>query len=294
MVKFNLKKKIVEKIISLLLNRFGDNVISIYGIGSFFTYPEIDEWNNYDIDIIVIVRTIESIPQQDWTEIRYEMVKIEDFNIWFDFNSLEGIKNKEQFTQESFANYEWSIIDLKYKENSQLLYGEDIRDFLPDLPSLKIDYNDIFARSLYHLNKSFASAKNKEQLLKVKIELTKAIFKFGFYFCILHDPQFHFTSITEVFIKLQHLKLKNLDLQILQTLFQEAIYFRKNNQFITNFKSVQINLTFLILTLIKTDKLHVTLTYDQFIIYLEERFNGLYNIIHFLKKAKNLYYSEKT
>ena len=221
------------------------------------------------------------------------MVKIEGFNIWFGFNSLEGIRNKERFKQESFANYEWSIIDLKCKENSQLLYGKDIRDFLPDLTSLKMDYDDIFARSLYHLNKSFASAKNKEQLLKAKIELTKAIFKFGFYFCILHDPQFYFTSMPEIFLKLQHLNLKKLDMQILQNLFQEAVHFRKNNQFITNFKSVQINLTFLILSLIKSDKLHITLTYDQFIIYLEEKFNGLYNVIHFLKKTKNLYYSSE-
>ena len=221
------------------------------------------------------------------------MVKIEGFNIWFGFNSLEGIRNKEQFRQESFANYEWSIIDLRYEENSQLLYGKSIRDYLPELPSLTLDYDDIFARSLYHLNKSFTPTKNKEQLVTAKIELTKAIFKFGFYFCILHDPQFHFSSITKVFIKLQHLNLKNLDLQILQKLFQEAIHFRRNNQFITNFKSVQINLTFLILTLVKSDKLHTSLTYDQFIIYLEEKFNGLYNIIHFLKKAKNLYYSSE-
>ncbi|MFX0012330.1 MAG: hypothetical protein ACFE9R_18605, partial [Candidatus Hermodarchaeota archaeon] len=188
------------------------------------------------------------------------MAKIEGYNIWFGFNSLEGIRNKERFKQESFANYEWSTIDLKYKENSKLLYGKDIRNFLPELPSLTLDYDDILARSLYHLNKSFTSAKNKEQLLEAKIELTKAIFKFGFYFCILHDPQFYFTSITKVFIKLQQLNLKNLDLQILQKLFQEAIHFRKNNQFITNLKSVQINLTFLILTLVKTDKLHTTLT----------------------------------
>ncbi|MFW9949981.1 MAG: hypothetical protein ACFFKA_07640 [Candidatus Thorarchaeota archaeon] len=241
----------------------------------------------------MVVKSIDIIPKKDWTNIRYEKINLEGYNIWQGFNSLEGLLHKKRFEQESFANYEWSIIDLKYKENSQLLYGEDIRGALPDISNLTFDFDDILARSLYHLNKSFDRAKNEEELVQVKIELTKAIFKFGFFVCIFHDSQFHLTSINNIYLKLNQLQRSNINIPLLQNIFKNAIDFRKNNKFSTDFNSLRNNFTFLVLSSSITGKLHKTLSYEQFIIYLEEKFGGLYNIIHFLKKAKNLYYSSE-
>jgi len=241
----------------------------------------------------VLVNSIETIPKQDWTKVRYEKKKIDGFNVWFGYNSLEGIKNKEIFKQQSFANYEWSIIDLKYKQNSQLLYGKDIRNSLPDISNLKLDYDDILARSLYHLNKSFERVKSEEELTQAKFEFTKAVFKFGFYICLIHDTLFHFTSIESIFRKIKQLQKTNQSLSLVQNIFKEAIEFRRNNKFSTSYKSLRTKFTFLVLYLTSIGKSHRTLNYEQFIAFLEQNFGGLYNIIRFLKKAKNLYYSSE-
>ncbi len=267
--------------------------MSIYGIGSFFNQYKNGNWSNFDIDVIVIVHSIDLIPKQDWTNIRYEKIIIDGYNVWLGYITLDGLMNKAKFEQQSFANYEWSLIDLKWNHNSQLLYGDDIRVNLPNPLKLKIDYDDILSRSLYHLNKSFRSTKNEVELLETKRELTKAIFKFGFYLCILYDNQFNYTSIKHILVKLDQIKIENINIELLDIIFQEAIHFRRKGTFIANFKSVRSNFTLLIFSLIKKGKLHKIFTYDEFIKFLETKFNGLYDIIKFLKKAKNISFSSK-
>jgi hypothetical protein len=246
-----------------------------------------------DIDIVVIVKSIELISKQDWTKIRYEKIIIDGYFIWIAYNSLEGLMNKDKFEQESFANYEWSLIDLKWKENSQILYGKDIREMIPNPLNFKIDYDDILSRSLYHLDKSLGYKNSKMELEIAKREFTKAVFKFGFYLCILYDNQFHYTSIDNIMLKFNQIKIVNFNIKLLDSIFQESIHFRKTKEFVTNFKTLQTNFTLLIFSLMKKGKLHKSLTFDEFITYLEQKFNGLFNIIKFLKKAKNTSHSLK-
>ncbi|MFW9952278.1 MAG: hypothetical protein ACFFKA_19330 [Candidatus Thorarchaeota archaeon] len=293
MINFSFHDPILTKIIKSILDKHQNNIISVYGLGSFFNSSKKYNWVSSDIDIIILVKLLDLVPKRDWTNVRYEKLNIDGYTIWMGFNSLEGLLNKEKFKQESFANYEWSIYDLKYKENSQLLYGKDIRNTLPDISDLKIDYDDIFTRSLYHLNKSFGIFKNNEELHQAKLEFTKALFKFGFYICIFYDNRFHFTSIYKISQKLTKIKNRNSNIQLLQNLFQEAIDYRINHNFVSDFKSLRTKFTFLILSLIKTGSLHRLLNFEEFLSYLEQKFNGLYNIINFLKRAKNLYYASE-
>ncbi|GAH67250.1 unnamed protein product [marine sediment metagenome] len=144
----------------------------MFGIGSYFDDNLPPNWIKNDVDLVVIVDSLKCIPKQDWTEVRYEKKQVGDKEIWIGFNSLKGIKNREQFRKESFANYEWSLLELKNPENSTLLFGRNVRDELPEVTALEFDYDNILIRSFYHLNNSF-----KEGItLKAMQEFTKGSF----------------------------------------------------------------------------------------------------------------------
>ena len=147
-----------------------------------------------DVDLVVIVDSLENISKQDWTEVRYEKKQVGDREIWIGFNSLEGVKNPELFRKQSFASYQWNLLDLRLPSNSALLFGRNVRNELPKINAIQFDYDDILVRGLYHLNNSF-----KEGITpKAMREFTKGIFKFGFYLCIYFDPHFRFTSIVKI------------------------------------------------------------------------------------------------
>ncbi|MFX0040041.1 MAG: hypothetical protein ACFFAB_11945, partial [Candidatus Heimdallarchaeota archaeon] len=62
---------ILKRIIDDLIGRYLDNIIAIYGIGSYFDKGIPSEWLRNDIDIIVIVKSLEKIPKPDWTDVHY-------------------------------------------------------------------------------------------------------------------------------------------------------------------------------------------------------------------------------
>jgi len=93
----------------------------VFGLGSYFDPNLPPNWIRNDVDLVVIVNSLEGIPKQDWTEVRYEKKQVGAKEIWIGFYSLKGVKNRETFQKESFANYEWSLLDLKLPENSALL-----------------------------------------------------------------------------------------------------------------------------------------------------------------------------
>jgi len=150
----------------------------VFGIGSYFDENLPLNWIKNDVDLITIVDSLEIIPKQDWTEVRYEKKRLEGKEIWIGFNTLAGLQNREQNKKESFANYEWSLLDLKLPENSVLLYGRNVRNQLPEVSHLQFNYEDVLIRSLYHLNKCFKDNASLESMR----EFTKSVFKFGFYF----------------------------------------------------------------------------------------------------------------
>ena len=119
---------LIKEVLDDLKSRFSGHIVSVFGIGSYFDENLPSNWIKNDVDLVAIVDSLEVVPKQDWTEIRYEKKQIGDKEIWIGFNSLEGFKGREQFRKQAFSNYEWSLIDLKFPENSTLLYGRNVRD----------------------------------------------------------------------------------------------------------------------------------------------------------------------
>ncbi len=169
------KCRTIYSIIQDLVEKFSENIISIYGIGSFFDRKLLDDWIKNYIDMICIVKYIEKIPKiQDWTEVRRLDYKKANSTANVFFNSLEGLKHKEVFEKESWANYKWALLDFKVPQNSVILYGKPLFDVLPELNSIPYDYEDLLRHAFYNLNNSF-KLKNVEASMN---RFTKGVFKF--------------------------------------------------------------------------------------------------------------------
>ena len=297
MSKIKTEDSIVSSIVGYLENNFKDNLVSVFGIGSYFDKSLPVDWKITDIDVIVIVNSLETIPKSEWTEVRYETKFVNNFKVWLGYNTLEGLKNKEIFNKESFANYEWSLIDLKCPENSQILYGEDIRSQLPKISELQYNFDDIFARSLYHLDKSlkeFSGLRVSNKDISVsKREFTKAVFKFGFYLCKYFDNEYYLTSVLKISKHLENLLLNSGVRKKILYFMKESLLFRRTNKFSTDFKNIQKNYTFFIISLLRNGILHRQLEYQELISYLKELFNGLPYLTSYIKTAKKIYNSSK-
>jgi len=291
--KIKTKDSIISNIINYLEDSFKDNIISVYGIGSYFDETLPFDWKSTDIDVIVIVTSFDKIPKLDWTEVRYETKNIENFNVWLGYNSLQALKEKEIFAYESFANYEWSILDLKCQENSQLLYGKDIRNQLPKISDLKHDFDDIFARSLYHLDKSLKESKSSGNTLVSEREFTKAVFKFGFYLCKFFDKSYYLTSVLNISIHIDNLHIDYKIRKNMLHFMKESMIFRRNDKFSTNFKNLRKNFIFFIFSLLRNGTLHRKLEFQEMVNYFEKKFNGLPYLTRYIKMAKKIYNSSK-
>ncbi len=162
------KDALVNSIVSNLLDRYSSNIIAIYGIGSYFDDSLPPNWMKNDLDIIVIVKLLEEIPKQDWTEIRYEK-KVSGNHVWLGFNIIEALQDKDKFSKESFSNYGWNLLDMKHPENTKLLYGENIQDKIPETTKMLFDYGDILARGVISLREKLERTRptnSDERVLK--------------------------------------------------------------------------------------------------------------------------------
>ncbi|MFX0049628.1 MAG: hypothetical protein ACFE8G_15955, partial [Candidatus Hermodarchaeota archaeon] len=291
----NIKTKdpIISKIIGYLEDYFKEIVISVYGIGSYFDKALPTDWKINDIDVLVIVSSLEKIPKLEWTEVRYETRNIENYNVWLGYNTLRGLKEKEVFAHESFANYEWSLLDLKCQENSQLLYGKDIRNHLPKISDLKYDYDDIFARCLYHLDKSLKESKSYRKSLVSEREFTKAVFKFGFFICKYFDKNYYLTSVHNIIKHVERLPIEEKIRKNTLYFMNESNMFRRTYNFSTDFKILRKNFTFFIFSLLRNGNLHRKLEFYEIINFLENKFNGLPFLTKYIKTAKKIYNSSK-
>lgn len=293
MNKIKTKDSIISNIINYLEDSFSDNIISVYGIGSYFDETLPFDWKITDIDIIVIVNSFNNIPKLEWTEVRYETKNIENFNVWLGYNTLQGLKEKEVFAHESFANYEWSLLDLKCQENSQLLYGKDIRNQLPRISDLKYDFDDIFVRSLYHLDKSLKESRSSKKPLVSKREFTKAVFKFGFYLCKYFDKHYYLTSVLSISIHIDNLQIADSIRKNMLHFMKESNIFRRTDKFSIDFKILRKNFIFFIFSLLRNGTLHRKLEFQELVNYLGKKFNGLPYLIRYLKLSKKIYDSSK-
>jgi len=289
-----MSETILENILDDLQKRFSDNIISIFGIGSYFDDSLPKDWIKNDLDIIVIVKSLESVPKPDWTDVRYEKKDLEKREVWLAFNTIEAYKNKATFEKQSFSNYEWSLLDLKLPENSKLLYGQDIRDQLPEIKDIQFDYDNILARPLYHLDKSFKEAIALKDLDESMREFTKGVFKFGFYLCIYLDKSFRFTSIRAIANKIEELSKENRVEKEMLDFIKEAIFFRRTNKFTQKFTTLRNSFILRIFSLIGKGKLHRRMNFNELIQYLETQFRGLTYMIQFAKRVKDRYYEVKS
>ncbi|MFX1327831.1 MAG: hypothetical protein ACFE91_06775 [Promethearchaeota archaeon] len=267
---------IIKRIIDDLVVRYSDNIIAIYGIGSYFDDFIPPDWKRKDLDLIVIVKSLEGIPKQKWTDIRFKKKQMNGIQIWIGFNTIKAYQNRDTFNKESFSNYEWSLIEIKHSNNSKLLYGKDIRNQLPKIDELKFDFNDVLARGLYHLDKSLGE-KESENATK---ELSKAIFKIGFYLCIFFDNHYRFTSIFEIGHKLKQIN-NNISV-IMHEFFEEAIIYRITEVFKTNFNELREKFLSFIISALKNGYLHRKLNHKELIDYFNNTFSGFPNLIQYI------------
>ncbi len=137
--------------------------------------------------------------------------------------------------------------------------------------TIRFDYDNILIRGFYHLEKSF-----KNGLTEIaKKEYSKALFKFGFYFCIVHDKSFRRVSLTEISKKLEQLyKSSTIDTQISEY-FEIAFKYRKEGDFDSDFNLLRSKTRYYFISLLKKGKTHKAMNYDEIILFFSKYFGGL-------------------
>ena len=273
---------LIKNILTDLESRFSKHIVSVFGIGSYFDENLPPNWIKNDVDLVVVVDSLKTIPKQDWTEVRYEKKRVGDKEIWIGFITLEGLKNRELFRKESFANYEWSLLDLKLPENSVLLYGRNIRNQLPEVTVLQFDYDNILIRSLYHLNKTFKEDASFEAMR----EFTKGVFKLGFYLCICFDSQYRFTSIIKIAAKIKQLVTRRKIDSVIMSYFEESIIYRMTSQFKTEFTSLRDDFVKFVFTRLERGSFHKKIVNLELIKFLNKSFGGFGYLIRFAKNYR--------
>lgn len=105
------KDEIVNSIVSNLMYRYPEIIIAIYRIGSYFDGSVPPNWVKNNLDIIVIVKSLEKIPKQDWTEIRFEKKKVSGNHVWLGFNTIEKkINHFIRYIKKSWIHLEQKIV----------------------------------------------------------------------------------------------------------------------------------------------------------------------------------------
>ncbi len=214
-----------------------------------------------------MVKSITKIPKEKWKK-RFFPEVIEGFDVFTGYNTMEMYQDKEKFKKDSGANFKWALMDIKYPENSTLLYGEDIRDKLPDITKISFDYNDLLARGVYHLEKSF-----KQDDIEMQ-EFSKGIFKVCFFVCVYFVEKFHFTSLIEIEKKLKEIVTVVSALKEFETYFEEAKHFRMKGKFKTEFESLRSDFIIYIIRLLKQGAFHRRFDNDEIKIFLTRYFGG--------------------
>ena len=96
-----MRDPLIKEVLGDLESRFSGHVVSVFGIGSYFDESLPPKWIKNDVDLVVIVDSLEAIPKQNWVKIRCEKKRVGDKEVWIGFNSLQGIKDRDQFIKES-------------------------------------------------------------------------------------------------------------------------------------------------------------------------------------------------
>ena len=278
----SIEDPVVHIVLEDLKARYKEHIIAVYGIGSYFDADIPDSWVKNDIDIIVIATTLEPFPTVEWTDVRFMRRTIEGKEVWIGFNTLEGFQEKAQFQNQSFSNFEWSLLDIKYPDNSTLLYGKDIRDQLPSIEGLVFDYDDILARGLYHLDKSLGE---HDQTISMT-EFSKGVFKIGFYMCLYFNENFKDTRIVQIGKKLKETSEIVTKIEDMGHYFEEAIIFRSTGHYMTPFEELRKAFIESVFSLLQTGGLHRKMTASELKDYLATAFRGFPHLIQIFTKIQ--------
>ena len=284
------KCRITYSIVQDLVERFSKNIISIYGIGSFFDRKLPGDWIKNDIDMLCIVKDMEKIPKtQDWSDVRKLDYDKDPYTANVFFNSLEGLKHKEIYEKESWANYKWALLDFKIPVNSVVLYGKHLFDELPEIDSISFDYEDLLRHAFYSLNLCF-KLKNKEASMK---RFTKGVFKFGFLICVYFDESFRYTSIFDIASKISELEKEGK----IGTFFYETILacvkYRRGIPFSEEFSSLRKEFVIYCFFLLFDENLWKKYDWKEIIEFCNTTYKGLDSLEDMAKRERNLYYSRK-
>jgi hypothetical protein len=280
------KDPFVASIIETLRKSLKDNLIAVYGMGSYFDDRLPSDWQKTDVDLIAIVKSLKALKKKEFTEVRYAKFRKEGKEVWIGFNTLEGYRNKEEFRTQSFSNYEWSVLDLNARENTPLLWGRDIRDTLPAVDSLQWDFDDLLARGLYHLDKSL----DAESRFEAQKRFTKGVFKTSFYLCVYLDHSVRMTSIRAIANNLERLVTEGHLPQIFLDAVKESILFRRGEGFDAEFSKLRATYLINLFVLLVKGRLHRTMTYREILRYLKTQFTPFLALVNFaetLKKQRN-------
>ncbi len=266
------KCEITYSIVHDLVEKFSENIVTIYGIGSFFDRKLPEDWIKHDIDMICIVKDLEKIPKlQDWTEVRRLEYKKSYSTANVFFNSLEGLKHKQVYEKESWANYKWALLDFKVPQNSVILYGRPLFDELPELELVSYDYEDILRHAFYNLNTSF-KLENVEASMN---RFTKGVFKFAFLLCVYFDELFKDTSIVDITSNISELvKDEKIDPYLYETILS-CVKYRRGIQFSEEFSTLRKKFIVYCFFLLVEGKLWKKYEWGEIIEFCHTTYKGL-------------------
>ena len=284
----NKQRDIISKLVNHVLNQdFSDEIIAIYGVGSFFDDTLPRTWIHKDIDVVVVMEDLNNVPKKEWTSVPFLREMISHHEIYYGFNTLKGLQDKDTFTQESFSNYEWSLMDLKVPENSELLHGQNIRSMLPKLDSVSFDYDDLLNRCFYHLDKSLRRSLPPEEPEEARISFTKSVFKFCFYYCVFLDPDFHDTSIRAISNEIEGHVKRGMIKEVILEFLRSSIMFRQGNDFKGDFAKLRMKFAFHVFSSLSKGRLHCTMKYEELSARLLKGFgSGFTQLLNLLKKIR--------
>jgi len=272
------EEQVLNHIIEKLKEQHSDNLIALFGIGSYFDKNLPDSWIKNDIDLILVVKSLNDIPREKWDK-RFYPEKIQGLDVFTGYNTLEMYQDVDKFKKNSGANYKWALLEIKYPENSKLLFGDDIRDKLPDITTIPFEYDDLLARGVYHLEKSLKETYKDEHEEDIEQkELSKSIFKLSFYVCVYFLENFHHTSVIEIEKKIKEIITMVSAIKKMEAFFEEAKHYRMKGQHRTEFEPLRKDFIIYIIKLLKTGILHRKFDNSELKLFFTKYFGGFVSL----------------
>jgi len=116
------EEQILNNILEKVKEQHTENLITIFGIGSFFDKNLPDSWIKNDIDLILVVKSLKDIPKEKWNK-RFFPEKILGFDVFTGYNTLEMYQDQEKFKKNSGAIFRTLT---KFKIEKRMLSSDEV------------------------------------------------------------------------------------------------------------------------------------------------------------------------